>query len=142
MVMRAVAAYQPGQPVDKELGPRAWATKLAPFDYQDAIDAVDQLAGEPHRQGDSFWFDLRDIIQVVGKIRRERAQSRQHLVPQPPQEAADDPAIYQRWLADTMRGIESRGWEPPLALPAPAGERSIPGPTQSLVKHLAQLRRI
>lgn len=117
-VLRKTAAYQPNQRLDEATG-QAWAEALAPYERADALEAVTRLGTAPRRDGEPFWFELRDIISEINRMRQRRYDDRRHLLPQPPPEVADDPAAYRDWLRDTAELACARDWTPPPALEAP-----------------------
>lgn len=120
MVLRKVAAFQPNQRLDA-LTADAWAEALADVDCRDALDAVTAVATAPRPEFGSgpVFIEVRDVITEVARVRRQRVADRKHQV-EPPREVADDPAAYQRWLADTYRAMEARDWNPPKAIEYPA----------------------
>lgn len=108
-VLRKAAAYQPNQRLDEATG-QAWAEALAPYDRQDALYAVAKLGVAPRRDGEPFWFELRDIVAEVCAVRRARLDARRHLLPQPP--SGLDAAAYRDWLAATTQAACARDWSP------------------------------
>lgn len=135
-VLRKVAAFQPTQRLDA-LTAEAWAEALHDVDYQDALDAVTTVATAPRPEFGTgpVFIEVRDIITEVARVRRQRVQDRRHLI-EPPREAADDPAAYQRWLAESSRAMESRDWTPP-----PAIERGSARPMAELAARIAEARK-
>lgn len=118
LVVRELAAYFPNQKFD-DFTIDVWARALTPYDYQDGLEAVRTIATRPLVAGQSFLLELRDITSEIGRMRQQRVADRKHQV-EPPREVADDPAAYQRWLADTYRAMEARDWNPPKAIEYPA----------------------
>lgn len=129
MVLRKLAAYQPEQRVD-DMTAEVFADGLAAHDVRDALDAVTTLCTAPRRVGEPWLVAIRDILTEVRRVEAEREKARMPLYA-PPASVADDPAAYQRWLADTARACRGRDWAAPPAIeatrPHPAIQRAVKG---------------
>ena len=112
LVLKKLGAFQPNQQFDDDTH-KAWAEKLRALDFEDALDAVGNLAVAPRMPGQPFLIELRDVWAEVGRIRAARLQSRRHLLPDPP--SGLDAAQYREWLQAIEGPASERDWTPPDA---------------------------
>ena len=123
-VLRKLAVYQPNMPRDGMIA-EGWADALAPYEYDDALDAVTKLGLEPRPPGETWLVELRHVIAEINSTRKRRFDSRRALLPEPPHEVADDPAAYQGWWAAVARAAMARDWTPPPAIESGRDGRTI-----------------
>lgn len=90
--LRKAVAYCPAMCVDHLTGD-AWAEALAPYDYQDGLDAVAAVAATPVQPGGQLWVTVQAVIWQVRRWRSARIAAREHLLDAPPA----DPAAYIAW---------------------------------------------
>lgn len=131
--LRMMAAYQPGQKTDDEFTEEAWADAFTHAEFLDVRDAIKHLGTSPRRDGQPFYFELRDVLAETHSIVAKRVEARQVNAPGPP--SGLDALEYRAWLADTARAMAVRDWTPPRR----AIEHPV-RPVASLVKALAGIR--
>lgn len=93
--------------------PQAWAMVLQHYRFEDAKEAVAELAGERDR------VHVSDVVQRIKKIRAEKLKGLPE--PQPPADLdPDDSEAWLRWLrgARDAQLAELDAGRPVLALPA------------------------
>lgn len=138
-VLRKVFAYQPNQRMD-ELTAEAWSEALEPHDVRDALDAVRKLAVAPRQPGQPFWMEVRDIVQEVRHMERERLfrnrGNAQELESAIWNRCRDDQGREREELRALTEQLKSRDWTPP----PPRAEVEAPRPVQSLVKQIGAIR--
>ena len=129
-ILTMVGTYQPGQKVNQEFAVSMWVDAFSSHDFRDVRDSVRKLGTAPRRDGDPFYFELRDVLQDVNATVTGRAASRP--VEPPPNDLT--PLEYRRWLAADARRREARDWTPAVAIDAPVR------PVQSLIRRIAMIR--
>lgn len=95
---RLVACFCPSQKFDKH-SPEAWALVLSKVSFEDAQEAVTNLAGLPLEPGKARYIEPGHIIGECRRIRDKRLSK--STAAEPPPEVADDPALYVQWLRAT-----------------------------------------
>lgn len=95
---RLVACFCPSQKFDQH-SPAAWALILGAVSFEDAQEAVTNLAGLPLEPGKARYIEPGHIIGECRRIRDKRLSK--STAAEPPPEVADDPALYVQWLRAT-----------------------------------------
>ena len=92
---RLVACFCPSQKFDQH-SPAAWALVLSKVSFDDAQEAVTNLAGLPLEPGKARYIEPGHIIGETKRIRDKRLSA--SVAKEPPPEVADDPEAYVAWL--------------------------------------------
>lgn len=114
LALRHLAAYFPNQKFD-EFTSDAWASAIAAYEYDDAMDAIRELATTPLRPGQSFLLELRDLTGQLDHVIHERVNGR--TMPTPPSDLSA--ADYLDWQRKEAAKLRLRDWTPPPALEGP-----------------------
>ena len=115
---RLVKAICPSQALD-QYTPDAWALILRHIDYNDAKQAVIDIASRPLEPGKSRYIEPGHIIAQVKRIRAQRLADHGPLIPPP---GLDGATGYLAWIRQASAVVASGG-----SLPTPPAVAADPG---------------
>lgn len=92
LVLRKAVAYCPAMRTSDDTA-AAWAEALAPYELQDGLDAVADVAATPVQPGEQLWVTVQAVIWQIRRYRSARIAEREHLLDAPPA----DPSAYIAW---------------------------------------------
>ena len=115
---RLVKAICPSQALD-QYTPDAWALILRHIDYNDAKQAVIDIASRPLEPGKSRYIEPGHIIAQVRRIRAQRLADHGPLIPPP---GLDGTTEYLAWIRQASAVVASGG-----SLPTPPAVAADPG---------------
>ena len=115
---RLVKAICPSQALD-QYTPDAWALILRHIDYNDAKQAVIDIASRPLEPGKSRYIEPGHIIAQVKRIRAQRLADHGPLIPPP---GLDGTTEYLAWIRQASAVVASGG-----SLPTPPAVAADPG---------------
>ena len=115
---RLVKAICPSQALD-QYTPDAWALILRRIDYNDAKQAVIDIASRPLEPGKSRYIEPGHIIAQVKRIRAQRLADHGPLIPPP---GLDGTTEYLAWIRQASAVVASGG-----SLPTPPAVAADPG---------------
>lgn len=92
LVLRKAVAYCPAMRTNDDTA-AAWAEALAPYELQDGLDAVADVAATPVQPGEQLWVTVQAVIWQIRRYRSARIAEREHLLDAPPA----DPSAYLAW---------------------------------------------
>lgn len=119
---RLVKAVCPSQMIDTYT-PDAWQLILGHLDYDDAKQAVAELAGTPLEPGQSRYIDPGHIIARVKRIRSKRIEDYGPIEPPAGEMTGRE---YLTWLRSALDAVASGKAPEREELPAnPAGQRKV-----------------
>ena len=131
LVLRKAVAYCPAMRTNDDTA-AAWAEALAPYDFQDGLDAVADVAATPVQPGEQLWVTVQAVIWQIRRYRSARIAEREHLLDAPP----TDPAAGIAWRRHANKVLAARDLDPD-ALHALSGSSGQP-----TIDHQAGLRAI
>ena len=102
---RLVACFCPSQKFDQH-SPAAWALVLSKVSFDDAQEAVTNLAGLPLEPGKARYIEPGHIIAQVRSIRDKRLSA--STTAEPPPDVADDTEAYLTWLRASRANAANR----------------------------------
>lgn len=129
--LRAMSTYQPGLKVDEQFMQQAWKAAFSDHDARDVLAAITKLGTAPRRDGQPFYFELRDVLQEVNAVVGERLKSRRSGPP-----SGLGAAEYLEWLVQDTTARRRPEWEPQTAIEGPQR------PMQAVAHRLGALRTI
>lgn len=92
LVLRKAVAYCPAMRTSDDTA-AAWAEALAPYELQDGLDAVADVAATPVQPGEQLWVTVQAVIWQIRRYRSARIAEREHLLDAPPA----NPSAYIAW---------------------------------------------
>ncbi|WP_121587955.1 hypothetical protein [Propionibacterium australiense] len=131
LVLRKAVAYCPAMRTNDDTA-AAWAEALAPYDFQDGLDAVADVAATPVQPGEQLWVTIQTVIWQIRRYRSARIAEREHLLDAPP----TDPAAGIAWRRRANAVLAARDLDE-SALLALGGRAPRPA-----IDHQADLRAI
>lgn len=131
LVLRKAVAYCPAMRTNDDTA-AAWAEALAPYELQDGLDAVADVAATPVQPGEQLWVTVQAVIWQIRRYRSARIAEREHLLDAPP----TDPAAGIAWRRRANAVLAARRVDE-HALHAIAGSCG-----RSTVDHRADLRAL
>ena len=121
---RLVKAVCPSQALD-QYTPDAWALILRHIDYNDAKQAVIDIASRPLEPGKSRYIEPGHIIAQVKRIRAQRLADHGPLIPPP---GLDGTTEYLAWIRQASAVVASGG-----SLPTPPAVAADPGRSAAVI---------
>ena len=121
---RLVKAICPSQALD-QYTPDAWALILRHIDYNDAKQAVIDIASRPLEPGKSRYIEPGHIIAQVKRIRAQRLADHGPLIPPP---GLDGTTEYLAWIRQASAVVASGG-----SLPTPPAVAADPGRSAAVI---------
>lgn len=121
---RLVKAVCPAQALD-QYTPDAWALILRHIDYNDAKQAVIDIASRPLEPGKSRYIEPGHIIAQVKRIRAQRLADHGPLIPPP---GLDGTTEYLAWIRQASAVVASGG-----SLPTPPAVAADPGRSAAVI---------
>ena len=127
MLCRLVKAVCPSQALD-QYTPDAWALILRHIDYNDAKQAVIDIASRPLEPGKSRYIEPGHIIAQVRRIRAQRLTDHGPLIPPP---GLDGTTQYLAWIRQAVAVVASGG-----SLPTPPAVAADPGRSAAAIANI------
>ena len=124
---RLVKAVCPSQALD-QYTPDAWALILRHIDYNDAKQAVIDIASRPLEPGKSRYIEPGHIIAQVKRIRAQRLADHGPLIPPP---GLDGTTEYLAWIRQASAVVASGG-----SLPTPPAVAADPGRSAAAIANI------
>ena len=124
---RLVKAICPSQALD-QYTPDAWALILRHIDYNDAKQAVIDIASRPLEPGKSRYIEPGHIIAQVKRIRAQRLADHGPLIPPP---GLDGTTEYLAWIRQASAVVASGG-----SLPTPPAVAADPGRSAAAIANI------
>ena len=121
---RLVKAICPSQALD-QYTPDAWALILRHIDYNDAKQAVIDIASRPLEPGKARYIEPGHIIAQVKRIRAQRLTDHGPLIPPP---GLDGTTEYLAWIRQASAVVASGG-----SLPTPPAVAADPGRSAAVI---------
>ena len=121
---RLVKAVCPSQALD-QYTPDAWSLILRHIDYNDAKQAVIDIASRPLEPGKSRYIEPGHIIAQVKRIRAQRLADHGPLIPPP---GLDGTTEYLAWIRQASAVVASGG-----SLPTPPAVAADPGRSAAVI---------